>query len=73
MARFTTDFLTWLKGLFHTKTEVNTLLDKKINTVDVQGKITSFTNKDRINIERLINYMENGSGSNYYTLTLNNG
>ena len=70
MARFTTDFLTWLKGLFHTKTEVNTLLDKKINTVDVQGKITSFTNKDRINIERLINYMENGSGSNYYTLTL---
>ena len=70
MARFTTDFLTWLKGLFHTKTEINTLLDKKINTVDVQGKITSFTNKDRINIERLINYMENGSGSNYYTLTL---
>ena len=70
MARFTTDFLTWLKGLFHTKTEVNTLLDKKINTVDVQGKITRFTNKDRINIERLINYMENGSGSNYYTLTL---
>ena len=59
MARFTTDFLTWLKGLFHTKTEVNTLLDKKINTVEVQGKITSFTNKDRITIERLIERMNN--------------
>jgi len=59
MARFTTDFLTWLKGLFHTKTEINTLLDKKINTVEVQGKITSFTNKDRITLERLIERMNN--------------
>ena len=73
MAKYTTNFLTWLKGLFHTKTEVDNLLETKINTVDVQGKITSFTNKDRINIERLINYMENGSGSNYYTLTLKAG
>ena len=70
MARFTTDFLTWLKGLFYTETEVDTLLDKKINTVDVQAKVTSFTNKDRINIDRLINYMENGSGTDYYTLDL---
>ena len=70
MAKYTTNFLTWLKGLFHTKTEVDNLLETKINTVDVQGKITSFTNKDRINIERLINYMENGSGSDYYTLDL---
>ena len=70
MAKYTTNFLTWLKGLFHTKTEVDNLLETKINTVDVQGKITSFTNKDRINIERLINYMDNSSGSDYYTLDL---
>jgi len=57
MAKFTTDFLTWLKGIFYTETEVDTLLDKKINTVDVQGKITSFTNKDRINNERLTRYI----------------
>ena len=49
---------------------VKTVLDTKQNEVETQAKITSFTNKDRINIERLINYMENGSGDNYYTLTL---
>lgn len=70
MAKYTTDFLTWLKGLFYTETEVDNLLEQKINNTEVQGQVTKFTNKDRINIERLLNYMENGSGNNYYTLTL---
>lgn len=46
------------------------LTDTKLNIVDAQSEVTRFTNKDRINIDRLINYMENGSGSNYYTLDL---
>ena len=49
---------------------VKTVLDTKQNEVETQAKITSFTNKDRINIERLINYMENGDSDNYYTLDL---
>ena len=49
---------------------VKTVLDTKQNEVETQAKITSFTNKDRINIGRLINYMENGAGDNYYTLDL---
>lgn len=52
------------------KEDVMDALDTKQNEVETQAKVTQFTNKDRINIERLINYMENGSGSNYYTLTL---
>ena len=70
MARFTTDFLTWLKGLFYTETEIDNLLENKLNTSEVQAHVTQFTNKDRINIDRLMRYMDNDGASDFYTLKL---
>ena len=52
---------------------VDSALALKQNEVETQSKIVGFTNKDRIDISRLLNYMENGSSNNYYTLKLEMG
>ena len=52
---------------------LKTVLDTKQNEVETQSKIVGFTNKDRINIERLLNYMNHASPyqyANYYTLDI---
>ncbi|MCR5026981.1 MAG: hypothetical protein K6A34_06040 [Methanobrevibacter sp.] len=48
---------------------VKTALDTKQNEVETQAKITSFTNKDRINIDRIWDYINNAD-ANYYKLDL---
>ena len=70
MSKYTIDFLTWLKGLFYTETEVDNLLENKLNTSEAQAQVTKFTNKDRVNIDRLLRYMENDGAENFYTLAL---
>ena len=45
---------------------VKTVLDTKQNAVETQAKVTQFTNKDRINIDRILPYVDPTLGDNHY-------